>query len=263
VKALCLVLALLAGRVDAGCRQALALGLDVSGSVDATEYRLQADGTAAALQDPEIVAAFLAAPAHPVRLAVFEWSGPRAQVVVQGWVSVTDRSVLQAVADRLRRRSLQQADRRTALGQAKAFGIALLEEQKDCFRRTLDLSGDGKSNTGPHPRVIPANGVTVNALVVGQPEAPWQRSPGIGELSAYYNAHVIDGPDSFVETALGFADVESAMIRKLRREVQARAIGALRPYQRDNASSSAAVDATQDPAFPPLSFFQKGARDFR
>ena len=83
------------------------------------------------------------------------------------------------------------------------------------------------------------------------------------ELSAYYNAHVIDGPDAFVETALGFADVESAMIRKLRRELQARAIGALRPHQRDSASSSAAVADTQDAAFTPRSFFQKGARDFR
>ena len=182
MRALCLVLALMAVRADAACRQALALGLDVSGSVDATEYRLQADGTAAALLDPGIVAAFLATPGRPVRLAVFEWSGPRAQGVVQGWVSVTNRSVLQSVAGRLRARSLQQADMRTALGRAKAFGLALLEEQHDCLRRTLDLSGDGKSNTGPHPRDVPANGATVNALVVGQPEAPWQRSPGIAPV---------------------------------------------------------------------------------
>ena len=41
----------------AECRQALALGLDVSGSVDAREYRLQLDGVAGALDDPAVRAA--------------------------------------------------------------------------------------------------------------------------------------------------------------------------------------------------------------
>ena len=45
-------LALTAGPA-AACRQALALGLDVSGSVDAVEYRLQTAGLAAALMAPE------------------------------------------------------------------------------------------------------------------------------------------------------------------------------------------------------------------
>ncbi|MCW1950803.1 MAG: DUF1194 domain-containing protein, partial [Octadecabacter sp.] len=44
------------------CRQALALGLDVSGSVDVQEYRLQLDGLALALGDPEVTAALLAHP---------------------------------------------------------------------------------------------------------------------------------------------------------------------------------------------------------
>ena len=49
----------------ADCRQALALGLDVSGSVDALEYRLQLDGVAGALLDPEVIGAFLAFPDAP------------------------------------------------------------------------------------------------------------------------------------------------------------------------------------------------------
>ena len=43
----------------AACRQALALGLDVSGSVDTDEYRLQLDGLAAALTSPEVVSALI------------------------------------------------------------------------------------------------------------------------------------------------------------------------------------------------------------
>ena len=51
IRALVLAVAgwLLADPGTAACRQALALGLDVSGSVDACEYRLQIDGLAQAL----------------------------------------------------------------------------------------------------------------------------------------------------------------------------------------------------------------------
>jgi len=51
----------------------------------------------------------------------------------------------------------------------------------------------------------------------------------IGELSSYYNAFVISGPGAFVETALGFADFERAMTRKLLRELEAPVFGALLP----------------------------------
>ena len=48
------------------CRQALALGLDVSGSVDAREYRLQLSGVASALDAPEVREKLLSMPAAPV-----------------------------------------------------------------------------------------------------------------------------------------------------------------------------------------------------
>ena len=50
------------------CRIALALGIDVSSSVDPDEYALQAGGLAAALRDPEVAAAFLAVPGAQVAL---------------------------------------------------------------------------------------------------------------------------------------------------------------------------------------------------
>jgi hypothetical protein len=55
------------------CRLALALGFDVSRSIDAAAYELQLGGLIAALFDPEIRAALLAPPA-PVAVAVYESS---------------------------------------------------------------------------------------------------------------------------------------------------------------------------------------------
>ncbi|MFZ5961980.1 DUF1194 domain-containing protein [Thalassococcus sp. BH17M4-6] len=218
-----LLLTLWASVADAACRQALALGLDVSGSVDAEDYALQIQGLAGALTHPEVRAALLTMPSAPVALAVFEWSGPEDQRLTLDWTDITDADALADVAARLRSAARASGDPSTALGSALRYGGGLLRQRGACWKRTLDLSGDGKSNTGPRPQdshdALP-DAVTVNALVIGAPARADQISPGIGELSAYFRAYVIHGPDAFVETALGFEDFEAAMVRKLKRELQ-------------------------------------------
>ncbi len=224
--ALALALVVWACGAQAACRQALVLGLDVSGSVDAREYRLQTDGVAAALQHPEVRAAFLALPDLPVALAVFEWSGQGAQRLLVDWTDITSPEVLDDVATRLRATTRVEMALSTALGEAKAHGAALLSARPDCAWQVLDISGDGKSNTGPRPQDVVPPGITVNALVIGEQVTGQRAGPGIGELSAYFNAYVIEGPEAFVETALGFEAFEAAMVRKLKRELQVLVIGA-------------------------------------
>lgn len=226
IRALVLLAALAANPAVAQCRQALALGLDVSGSVDAREYRLQLDGLAGALRHPDVRAALLAMPQAPVRLAVFEWSGPAYQRLLLDWQAITDTNSLDTLAARLTFTARRPAPPGTALGTAMEFGAALLETQDDCWKRTLDLSGDGQRNVGPHPREVQrrlaSRPITVNGLVIGADPTHGtdRRQAGIARLSAYYRAWVLTGPDSFVETALGFEDYEAAMIRKLKRELQ-------------------------------------------
>nr|WP_254899135.1 DUF1194 domain-containing protein [Thalassococcus arenae] len=210
----------LAGPADAACRQALALGLDVSGSVDSLEYRLQADGLAAALENPDVQAALFSMPGAPVVLAVYEWSGPEAQRLLVGWTEIAGPEALAAVTARLRAADRGIGAFSTAIGSAKAFGAALLAERRDCWKRTLDLSGDGKSNTGPRPQDVRPGGITVNGLVIGQPETGGREPPGVAELGAYFRAYVLEGDDAFLEIALGFEDFEAAMTRKLLRELE-------------------------------------------
>jgi hypothetical protein len=213
-----LVAVLLAGgaaRAEA-CRLALSLGLDVSSSVDAREYRLQTEGLAAALLAPEIVGAFLAAPEAPVMLQIYEWSGWQQQLVRQEWVTIRGEGDLEAVAARLltQERSFEQYP--TALGFALLFGGRELERRGDCRNRTLDLSGDGTNNDGVAPEVArrdyPLDGITVNGLVVGA---------NVVTLGRYYQQFVIQGPGAFVEVADDYADFERAMRRKLLRELGA------------------------------------------
>ena len=217
----------------AQCRQALALGLDVSGSIDTHEYRLQMDGLAAALLDDEVVASLLAMPSAPVDIAIYQWSGPRDQRLIVDWTTVLSAADLTRIVGALHGVERPTGSVGTALGTAMRTGRDLLMQRTGCWKLTLDISGDGKRNMGPRPQEIKtemeAASITVNALVIGadSPRLGDVRQVEIGELSAYFNANVIVGADSFVQTALGFAAYEEAMIQKLKRELEGLVIGSV------------------------------------
>jgi hypothetical protein len=226
VRAACLGLgALVAGVAQpaAACRLALALALDVSSSVDATEDALQRGGLAAALVAPDVQAAFLD-PGEPVALAVYEWSGRQKQVLLQDWALIRSAADLRAVSARIAASSRSHDDFPTALGYALGFGATLLGRAPDCAAATLDVSGDGENNEGFGPRkaqaAFPFDGVTVNGLVVRATP-----TDGRDDLVAYYRDAVIHGPGAFVEVAGGFADFERAMRAKLIRELGVVMIG--------------------------------------
>ncbi len=217
---------LLPPMAQAACRQALAIGLDVSGSVDTREYRLQLDGLAAALLHPEVRQALLSMPQAPVTLSVYEWSGAADQRVILPWSVLNSDAAIAGAAQILRQSQRNVSSRTTAIGAAMLTGAALLAEQSACWKRTLDLSGDGLSNDGPRPRDVKSipqvRDMAVNALIVGTGNADIgdRRQMEAAELLAYFRAEVIQGPDAFVEVALGFDEFEAAMVRKLLKELE-------------------------------------------
>lgn len=228
---LCLFLLLLPGLAQAACRQAISLGLDVSSSVDPMEYRLQLDGVIAALNAPVVKDILFLQPDAPVRVHVYEWSGPVNQTVIVPWTTINTPADLALVTSRL------QAHRRgvpaptTAVGSALLAGFAYLEQHPECWIRTLDLSGDGETNTGPLPESIPdtqtPTGVTVNGLVVGSGNffGDQVSREALADLALYYEENVIRGPVAFVEIADSYEDYAEAMERKLLRELSALAVG--------------------------------------
>lgn len=228
---ICAMMATGANGAGAACRQALALGLDVSGSVDAREYRLQMDGLAAALDSGRVRQALLQMPSAPVHLLIYEWSGPEDPAVILPWTPIVNAPALDAVIGQLRGTERRQASPGTALGLAMREGVRHLSSRRDCWKLTLDVSGDGKSNLGPRPvdvkPEIEPTGITINALVIGAdaPSIGDLRQAEISGLAAYFQSNVIVGADSFVETALGFDDYADAMARKLERELETLILG--------------------------------------
>ncbi len=83
-------------------------------------------------------------------------------------------------------------------------------------RRVIDVSGDGRNNSGLVPRLIRdrlvPQGIVINALAI---------LDGDAGLGLYFQNEVIGGTASFVVTAEGFEDFAEAMRRKLLHEIQA------------------------------------------
>lgn len=228
---LCAFIVLLPGIGEAACRQALSLGLDVSSSVDDTEYKLQLNGVVAALNTPIVTDILFMQPDAPIRIHVFEWSGPVNQTVIVPWTTLDSPADLASVTTQLRAHTRGVAAPNTAVGSALLAGFAYLEQHPDCWVRTLDLSGDGETNTGPLPEEIPdaqtPNGVTVNGLVVGSGNFFGDIVSGqaLDDLVLYYEDNVIRGPLAFVEVAENFDDYATTMERKLLKELSALAVG--------------------------------------
>ncbi|MCB2116815.1 MAG: DUF1194 domain-containing protein [Rhodobacteraceae bacterium] len=207
----------------AACRLALALGIDVSRSIDEADYAIQREGLLAALADPVIVAAFLVPEDH-VALAVYEWSGQAYQEIVVDWTPVLGESDLAGIMDRIRTHHRGGEGLPTGLGAALDFGRDLVDKAPDCATRTLDLSGDGRSNDGRGPEVVYARedfgDILVNGLPIGGHEA---------DVAVYYRERVIRGPGAFVEIARTQADYPRAIRRKLEKELTEQLMGSSEP----------------------------------
>jgi hypothetical protein len=128
------------------------------------------------------------------------------------------------------------------------IGAGLLNTRRECEKRTLDISGDGKSNLGPRPQdariELQGDDLTINGLVIGSVGGTYnaEREETLAELSAYYNAYVIMGEDAFVETALNFDDYANAMARKLKRELDLVIVSSLAPDRHANGQGRRSED---------------------
>lgn len=192
------------------CELALLLAVDVSGSVDADEYRIQMDGVAHALRDGIVADALIA---QRAQVSLVQWTGSSRQSQTVPWTEMqTYRDVL-ALADRIEDDARVWRNYSTAIGEALAVSRAAFAPVAHCQRKVIDLSGDGVSNEGVEPatqrQALVQDDITVNAIAIETDET---------DLTAYFFENLISGPGAFVVTAQGFADYPEQIKRKLQRE---------------------------------------------
>ena len=194
---------------------ALILALDASASVTFDEFNLMANGCAAALRDPDVIAGLTGGPLGASMAALLVWSGSGAQLVLVEWTRLGTPDAVAAFA-----RAVADVPRAvpaggTALGEALAACARLLASAPaGSHRQVIDMVGDGRSNEG-----IPPNGVrdrlvdvgaTINGLCVLHEEP---------DLVASYEAEVIGGPGAFALPCPDYASFAAAMRQKLQREI--------------------------------------------
>lgn len=193
----------------------LVLAVDCSYSVDADEFALQMKGLAAAFLDPTVLAAIQSNPHRAIAVTVVEWSGAGSQVVAVPWRRVSDSASALDFSARIATAPRLTADGATAMAAAVEFGLRQLAGNRYAgTRRVIDVSADGRNNSGPRPRdvrpLVAGSGVTLNGLAILNE---------VQTLNYYFEKYVIAGPDAFVEKANDYQAYRRAILKKLVREI--------------------------------------------
>ncbi|MEM0935559.1 MAG: DUF1194 domain-containing protein [Pseudomonadota bacterium] len=229
--ALTCVLGIVAPAPALACGLALALLVDISGSVDPREYRTQIDGLAAALRDQTVTEALIR---QEAAVTLIQWTGANRQDISVPWARITTAADLERFAAEVEAVERPWAMFATAIGEALNVAEAALDAAPACRRQVIDVSGDGASNEGIEPRHVRdrlvAQGVTINALVITGSEP---------ELVPYFKDHIIGGHGAFAIAADGYADYPERIRRKLIRETaSAMSEWAPQQHRREVAASS-------------------------
>jgi len=193
------------------CEVALMLAVDVSGSVDPDEYRIQMNGLAAGLRDSSVSDALVGGQS---KLALMQWTGTGRQEVVIGWTTMRDEADVLAFSHEVGTSARVWHNFSTAIGEAMLLSLPYFGQVPECDRHVIDISGDGPSNEGRVPRSVWAQlataKITVNALVI---------EASIPGLTQYFESDVITGPGAFAVAANSFDDYPEEIRRKLLREL--------------------------------------------
>ncbi len=202
---------------------ALVLAVDISGSIDPDEAKLQRQGYVDAFRDPVIRKAILGGNNGRIVVAYFEWSDAWVQKLLVDWTLLDSEGAIEAFAARLENAPISIA-RRTSISGAIRYAIPMFGRSPHVAeRKVLDISGDGSNNDGGLVTDIRHDAlkerIVINGLPIMNGRANPFGFPAEDDLDKYYLHCVTGGPRSFVEVARSFEDFPRAIRKKLLQEV--------------------------------------------
>ena len=194
---------------------ALVLAIDCSYSVDAREFELQKTGLAQAFRNPLILAAIQAGERKTIAVSVVEWSKSDVQKIAVPWTLVRDARSAEALAARIEAMPRLAKEGATSISSMIHFGIAYLAASPfPGVRKVIDISADGRNNSGPRITAARAlaqsSGVTINGLAILNE---------VKTLHFYFEKYMITGFGSFVIKATDYDHYTAAILRKLLQEI--------------------------------------------
>ena len=193
---------------------ALVLAIDCSFSVDSREFRLQMEGLGRAFQRPEIKKAILQGTRQRIAVAAIQWSDDNNQTVVVPWTVIAGDADAEELGQTLAVLPRKLAQGGTSISAALLYAAALLDAAPAAERRVVDVSSDGRNNSGAsvqpvRDRVV-GQGITINGLTIIN---EWPT------LQTYFENNVVGGPSHFVIPANDYQDYGDAIYMKLLREI--------------------------------------------
>lgn len=197
----------------------LVLLVDVSGSVDATEFALQKTGYVQAFQSAAVQNAILASVGGAIAVTYIEWSGSAQQSQAVGWTLINSAASANAFAAAING-TARAFNGQTAPGSAINFALPLFGSEVgesgngfESARQVMDVSGDGAQNQGAD-----TSDARDNALNVGVDTINGLAILGEAGLQAFYQNNIVGG-GGFLVLADDFADFGAAIQDKLIREI--------------------------------------------
>jgi hypothetical protein len=202
---------------------ALAMAIDISGSIDPEEAKLQREGYVQAFRDPVIVKAILGGANGRITVAYYEWSDAWVQRLLIDWTLLDSEVSIETFAKRLAAAPISIA-RRTSISGAIRYAVPLFGRSPyEAQRKVLDISGDGSNNDGglvtDQRHEALKERIIINGLPIMNDRPNPFGFPSEPDLDKYYLHCVTGGPHSFVEVAHDFDDFPRAVRKKLLQEV--------------------------------------------
>ena len=201
----------------------LILAVDVSGSVDEVEGKLQRMGYVNAFRSPSVLRAIQSGRYKRIAVTYIEWAGFDFQRIVLNWKEIHDKASAEEFASQLSQEPVGVGPY-TSISGAIEFALPMFGDNGfTSERRVIDISGDGPNNSGDYVTNARAMairaGVTINGLpIINNRPSPWGRMP-MPNLDLYYRKCVIGGRRSFLVVANDFKSFGRAIRRKLILEI--------------------------------------------
>ncbi|MBI2048473.1 MAG: DUF1194 domain-containing protein [Parcubacteria group bacterium] len=198
---------------------ALVLAVDVSVSIDTSEFVVQRSGYADAFRSEAVLAAIQAS-GGPVAVTLVQWSSKGEYKQTIGWHVIDSPASAEEFAMRIESMP-RDFDGNTCIADAIAFSTQLaLSAPFKALRKVIDISGDGRSdcdegnalNKARHAAT--SKGITINGLAIQDPYSHYN-------LLEYYRESVIAGDRSFVLGADRKNTFSDALRQKLEMELVA------------------------------------------
>lgn len=191
----------------------LQLLVDISGSVNTTEFNLQRTGYINAFKSTTVQTAISSGSVGSIAVQLIYWSGSTQQSVAVDWMEINDLTTATTFET-----TLNAAGRpfggATAPGSAINFGVTeFVNNGFDSNLQVIDVSGDGTKNNGASTSAarnaaLAAGIDQINGLPIGSTS-----------LATWYTNNVQGGTDSFVILANDFASFQTAIEQKLVNEI--------------------------------------------